>query len=361
MEITTRSILLFAMILLTVVSMWTTYESLKDSILPEPTIAIPITGNLVWECSIFALALSVAIGLMLYALKLAIIDEQKRLNIFGLAGMFVVAFISISFNMDVLYRTADRQFFVRYSNTHMRSAYETFLADAQKALTDRKNTIRRDVAKQQGELEAEIEGLRQAPAGYGQRAKQEDYNLTVLEKTSEIDLQSVEDALAAKEKADQLLLTSVPKTIEDVQTLQDNLRVAVKDVSALSGIPIPEPVELQTPLFAVFNRLFDLKTVGTKELFFVLIAIFLDLGDIIGYSMIPSHPKKRKRETVYLENIPPVRGPEFVAGPPALDVAQASAPLLDAPESAVPDGPPAPGSTLYREATPHRRIRFRHH
>ncbi|MDQ1257949.1 MAG: hypothetical protein QG656_2557, partial [Candidatus Hydrogenedentes bacterium] len=184
MQHTSHAIILVAMILLTIVSMGTTYISLTDSILPEPVINIPFTPNTVWECSIFALALSVAIGLMLFALKLSIVDGHKKLNIFGLLGMFIIAFISIAFNMDVLYRTADKEFFIRYSNSKMRSVYETYLAEAESTLTEKRTEIRRELAKQQGELEAEIEGLRADPEGYGRKAKEEDYRLTLLEKTT---------------------------------------------------------------------------------------------------------------------------------------------------------------------------------
>ena len=109
-----RTVFFLAMFLLGAVSMWTTYQSLHDSILPKPTVQIALSENFVWDCSIFALMLSVAIGMMLFALKIAIVDEEKRLNIFGVLGLTVIGFISIAFNLDVLYRTADRDFFIRY-------------------------------------------------------------------------------------------------------------------------------------------------------------------------------------------------------------------------------------------------------
>ena len=111
------------MVMLTLASMCTTYISVNDSILPEPKVTIPLWNDMTWDCSVLALALSVGIGLMLLALKLAIIDEQKRLSPLGLIGLCLLAFISISFNMDVLYRTADKDFFLDYSKNRMVTPY----------------------------------------------------------------------------------------------------------------------------------------------------------------------------------------------------------------------------------------------
>lgn len=358
MEITIRSIILVAMVLLTIVSMWTTYVSLHDSVLPEPAVNVPLGGERVWACSVFALALSVAIGLMLFALKLAIIDEQKRLNVLGVIGLIIIAFISISFNMDVLYRTADRDFFLRYSNSRMRSVYEEYLADAQAALAQKRDTIRREIAAQQGELEAEIEGLREAPAGYGPLAKREDYRLTVMEKTSEVDLKAVEEALVIKEQADELLRTRTPESIDEVQALQDDLRVVIKDVGARAGVPLPEPVRLENPLFAVFQKLFDFKTVGIKEIFFLLLAILLDLGDIVGYSLVPNKPKSKARLAVLDAGADDVAGPEFITSlgrkhiEESAEMPQIEGPGADADEDLAPGG-------RQRGAGPPRAIRFR--
>ncbi|HOZ46391.1 MAG TPA: hypothetical protein PLO37_14830 [Candidatus Hydrogenedentes bacterium] len=317
MQGATRAIIVTAMIVLTVVSMWTTYVSLKDSILPEPTISVPLWEGHAWKCSVFALALSVAIGLMLFALKVAIIDEQKKLNIVGVVGLAVIAFISISFNMDVLYRTADREFFLRYSTARTRQAYEDFLMQADAALTERRDEIRREVASQQGELEAEVDGLREAPEGYGPKARQEDYRLRLLEKTSEVDLTTLNETIALKGEADTLLRERSPQSIDEIQAMQNDLRVILKDVGARAGIPLPEPVQLESPLFAVFQRLFDFKTVGLKEIFFLLIAIFLDLGDIIGYSLVPNRPERKRKRLAreILEEELGLPGPEFVTRP----------------------------------------------
>lgn len=301
-----KSIVYVAMILLTVVSMWTTYTSLHDSILPEPVYPIPLGQGVIWECSIFALFLSVAIGLMLFALKIAIIDGEKRLNVLGILGLTVVAFISISFNMDVLYRTADRDFFLSYSISKMKAPYEVFLAEAEQKLISERDAARKSVAKQQGELESEIEGLRAAPQGYGRMAKEEDYKLRLLEKTTTVELDSIEEALAAVKSAETVMLASAPTTIEEVTASQNAIRIAIKDVAAFAGLPMPSVVKLENPLFVVFGKLFDFPNVGIKEIFFVIIAFFLDLGDIIGYSLIPNKKKvlsgrdapgrRRKRE-----------------------------------------------------------------
>lgn len=292
MKLFTRAILVFAMIILGIVSMWTTYQSLHDSILPTPVIQIRFSENTIWDCSVFALALSVAIGLMLYALKLAIIDEQKRLNVLGVIGLTVVGFISISFNMDVLYRWAHQSFFINYSASRVKSAYEDYLTQTQQALITKRDELLKQVAKQEGELDAEIKGLREAPAGYGSIAKSEDYHLTLLQKTTGVELKTIEEAIAKKQEADKLLADSMPANIEEVEKLQHELRVLVKDVGSVSGESLPEPVRLESPLFAVFRKLFDWQQVGLEEIFFVLLAFFLDLGDIIGYSLVPAARKK---------------------------------------------------------------------
>lgn len=313
----TRFIIFIAMVLLTIVSMWTTYVSLRDSILPEPNVPIPLGEGMVWHCSVFALALSVAIGLMLFALKVAIIDGEKRLGIAGFLGLFIVGFISISFNMDVLYRTADRDFYIRYSADKMRNIYEQYLSEAQQVLLSKRDTLRKDVAQQQGELESEIKGVREAPAGYGPRAKEEEHRLTVMEKTSEIELATIEEALVAKAEADALLRQSVPESIDDIQKLQNDLRVLARNVGAATGLPLPAPVKTETPLFAVFAKLFDFKNVGMKEIFFLIIAMFLDLGDIVGYSLVPAGRGKRRNPPVNVRLLN--EGSEYIPEPAYAD------------------------------------------
>lgn len=284
-----------AMLILGAVSICTTYISLNDSILPEPKIAIRLTPDFVWNCSILALGMSVAIGLMLIAIKMAVIDGHKRLNVFGIIGLTLIAFISISFNLDVLYRWADQDFFINYSNNRMKSAYEDYLVQAQGELSNRRATLRKEVAKQEGELDAEIRGLREAPEGYGRVAKQEDYRLTVLQKTNEVEIQGIEEALAQVQQADALLASTTPDDINGIENLQHEIRVAVKDVAAASGIALPAPVKLESPLFAVFAKLFDLRSVGVKEVFVLIIAFLLDLGDILGYSLVPNRKRNDKR------------------------------------------------------------------
>jgi hypothetical protein len=284
------------MTLLGVVSMWTTYVSLRDSILPKPMVYIPLGHGQTWECSIFALLLSVAIGMMLFALKVAIIDEQKRLNILGLMGLIVVGFISITFNMDVLYRTADRDFYLRYSSQEVRNIYEQHLTQVQKALTDKQLELRKIVAKQEGEMEAEVKGLRDAPAGYGPIAKQEDYKLTLMVKQAQVELEKIDEALKTKDTVDQILMASAPVTLDEIQKLENDLRVPLKNMSAAAGMQLPMPVQIENPLFTVFRRLCDYHTLGLKEIFFMAIALFLDLGDILGYVLVPN--KRRRGDVV---------------------------------------------------------------
>jgi uncharacterized LabA/DUF88 family protein len=308
----TRFIFFVAMLFLTVVSMWTTYVSLRDSILPEPLLAIPmpLQPGAVWQCSVFALLLSVAIGLMLFGLKMAIIDEQKRLNLLGIAGLTVVGFISIAFNMDVLYRTADKRFFIDYSSNRMTQTYEEYLARAQTVLQDKRNSLKKETAKQEAELESEVEGIRRAPAGYGTRAKEEDYKLRLLESENSVELETIDALLAKKAEVDVLLATS-PQSLAEIEQLQDKLRVGVRDIGVAAGLAMPPPVKQDSPIFAVFSKLSSVQNIGMKEVFFLLIAFFLDLGDIIGYSLVPNARRKKAVDSVLLETQPASRA-EYV-------------------------------------------------
>ncbi|MCP4644882.1 MAG: hypothetical protein GY851_30860 [bacterium] len=284
------------MILLTIVSMYTTHESLKDSILPTPIVDVPMPAGEIWPCSVFAMFLSVAIGLMLFSLKLAIIDEQRRLSFVGVIGLTILAFISISFNMDILYRAADKDFFMRYSAAQVKDTYADYLLQTQAQLNERRTLLRVEVAKQEGELEAEIEGLRERPEGYGPEAKREDYKLRKLQKVTEVELDALTEAIESKHKADELLARSDPKDLDEIAALQDQLRVVAKDIGAATGVPLPPVVRLERPLFAVFNNLLDFKAVGFKELLFLFLAFFIDLGDIVGYTMVPKgHKQLRPR------------------------------------------------------------------
>jgi hypothetical protein len=311
-----KGAIFLAMVILTLVSMWTTYASLQDSILPEPVVAIPLTESFTWNCSIFALGLSVAIGLMLFALKLAIIDEQKKLNFMGIVGLTIVAFISITFNMDVLYRVGNQDFFLRHSTAKVKSSYGTYLGEVRTQLLEKKQSAERSLARQEGELESEIRGLREAPAGYGQRARSEDHRLTVLAKEVAVEITAIDEALAEQAAADTLLSESRPASIAEIEVLQDTLRVEAKNVGALAGVPLPAPVSLENPFFAVFERLFDLETVGWKEIFFLILAFLIDLGDIIGYSLVPAAVASSKPQDPFdVTRLPtrlPNRGPERI-------------------------------------------------
>lgn len=320
-----RFAILLAMILFSIVSIWTTYVSLRDSILPRPTIPITYASGQIHELSVFALALSVAIGLMLFALKLSIIDGHKRLNIPGIVGLTVVASISIAFNMDVLYRTADQQFFLNYSEMKVRSTYEDYLASAQAKLLQRKQELEKGVAKQEGELESEIKGLRQKPAGYGSEARKEEYQLTLMSKTAQVELQDITTALDKKKEVDNVLVQASVAKLEDVTKLQDDLRVKIKDFAALAGTSMPPVVKLESPLFAVFQKLLNFRTAGPLEYLILALAFLLDLADIVGYSLIPNRPQKKQAAiwAAVPENLP---GPEVVTSPaPMAMVAESAA------------------------------------
>jgi len=327
MGIVVRSLFVLAVVLLGVVSMWTTYVSLHDSILPEPAVPIPLANGMVWQCSIMALGMSVAIGIMLFALKVAVIEGEKRLNVLGVAGMTIVAFISITFNLDVLYRTADKDFFLRYSNDRMRSVYEEFLSTATAGLGEKKMGLLRQIAKQQGELDAEVKGLRTAPSGYGAIAKSEDYKLTVLAKTAQVELDAVDAALNTKEMADAILRGPSPASLDDVEKMQGQLRVECKDLAVASGVRLPDVVRLESPLFAVFSKLFDWHSVGFKEIFLMIIAFLMDLGDIIGYALVPNRARKREEsednEPLRKRALRPLPAPSAVTLPVVVELPSA--------------------------------------
>lgn len=310
-----RALVFVAMCLLTMVSMFTTYVSLRDSILPHPIIPIPLGAMGVWECSVMALFLSVATGLMLIGLKLAIIGEEKRLNPVGFVGLLVVAFISIAFNMDVLYRWADQDFFVRYSSEQVKDRYARYLKQVEGELLDERDDLSRQIAAQRGELKAEIQGLREAPAGYGQRARAEEHRLTVMQETAQVQLARVQEALAASRTAKELLVKTAPEDVAEVHEMQDQLRVAVSEAGAAAGTPLPETVQLQNPLFAVFSRLFDLERAGMKELLILLIAIFLDLGDILGYTLVPNRGRRADAARTRSTRGVVEAQPSFIRGP----------------------------------------------
>ena len=184
---------------------------------------------------------------------------------------------------------------MEYSTDKVKNQYASYFANVQSALVEKRTTILRDVAKQEGELESEVKGLRRAPEGYGTMAKQEDYQLTVLKKTSEVDLKPVEEAIAARTEADTLLASANPTTIDEVYQLQGQLRVIAKNVGAVSGISLPAPVKLDNPLFTVFEKLADWHTIGIKEVILLLIAFLIDLGDIVGYVLIPNRKNPAPR------------------------------------------------------------------
>ena len=99
----------------------------------------------------------------------------------------------------------------------MRGVYEDYLQQVQTTLVEKRETIQRRVAVQEGELESEVKGLRKAPAGYGTRAREEDYALILKRKEAEVELQPINEALAAKAEADRPLNTTSPKSLDEIQ------------------------------------------------------------------------------------------------------------------------------------------------
>ena len=312
----TKFVIVIAMIIFTIASIVTTYISLSISVLPEPSVTIPITENVTWDCAYLALMISVGIGLMLFALKVAIIDEQKRLNLTGVLGLLIIAFISVSFNMDVFYRAANRDFYINFTSAQMKRVYADYLADVDAKLSARKTELLKQVAKQEGELESEIRGIREAPEGYGPKAKSEDYKLTLLQKEAEVELRALDEVQSSRQHANELLVKS-PQDLAGVEALQGELQAALKDLGAKAGIPLPEPYRAQNQLFVVFAKLFDFRNSSFMEicmsLLIMALALLLDLGDIIGYSMVPDEPggKRTRQHVDYDEYL----GPEIVPAP----------------------------------------------
>jgi len=183
-------------------------------------------------------------------------------------------------------------------------------------LSAKKTELLKQVAKQEGELESEIRGIREAPEGYGPKAKSEDYKLTLLQKEAEVELRALEEVQASKDRANTLLVES-PVDLAGVEALQGELQAAVKDLGAKAGVPLPEPYRAQNQLFVVFAKLFDFRNSSFMEicmsLLIMALALLLDLGDIIGYSMVPDQPGgKRARKRIDYDEY---TGPEIVPAP----------------------------------------------
>ena len=187
-----------------------------------------------------------------------------------------------------------------------------------------------------------------------------DYKLTLLQKTAQVELEAVDAAIKKKEEADLLLNNASIETIDDIQKLQEQLRVVCKDLSGPSEIRLPEVVRLENPLFAVFAKLFDWRTVGFKELFLLVIAFLMDLGDIIGYTLVPNR-KRRPQEDDYSEALfPPLRTLHSLPEPEPVDPPALLEMPLARKEELRPEEP-ATGAASNYGATPHqfRSQRFR--
>jgi len=139
--------------------------------------------------------------------------------------------------------------------------------------------------------------------------------------------------------------------------------VALKDAGAVAGIRLPDVLKLENPLFAVVTKIFDLKSVGIKEIFLVIVAFLLDLGDIIGYSLVPNRRRNEREEPI--EARPEFPGPERIPVPRDLPAAsllsaggaiEPSAKEVSDPTDEFPAAAEA-GSAAYRPV--HRPFRFR--
>lgn len=218
------------MVLLTSVSIWANYASLSTSVLPEPRVPVPLPTGGTWECTVVALVLAVALGLMLFALKLTILDEDRRLNGAGALGVIVILLLSVAFNADVLYRVADKDFYPRHAMAQTAAAYSAHLE-----------------------------------------------RIAADNPTAE--------TAAAVDKARRLFLAAAPEDMEEVAAIEQTVRTALTQ----AGIdPPPEPTHLDSPLFAVLAHITNVQSLGVQDWFLLLLALFLDLGDLIAYRLLPA-------------------------------------------------------------------------
>jgi hypothetical protein len=337
MSVIARAMVYLALTMFSVVSMWMTYASLHDSILLKPEVSIPLWNGVVWQCSVFALLISMAIGLMLFALKLTIIEGQRRLNLFGFVGLLLVASISIVFNVDVLYRVANPTFYERHAYNAVRSVYDAYLTDVQAELPSRRDPQPTEPVSLEAGLDAEREGLGEDPAGLGAQ-------------------EGIDPALAAREKVEALLAKSMPDTVEGVAAWQEEIRAAAKPLGELAGKPLPPAARVETPLSAVFANLMDWQKLGFMEVFILALAVLLDLGDIVGYSLIPNQPKKRRSA---LPAMPEFDMPEMAVLPPTDRIKKENPPPESLEDSFDPFEPRAQAASSPRTGPPPRPLRLR--
>jgi len=259
-----RTTVYAAMVLLTSVSIWANYASLRVSVLPEPEVAIPLPTGGTWACAVVALGIAVALGLMLFALKLTILDENRRLNGAGAFGFAVILLLSVAFNADVLYRVADKDFYPRQAMTQTAAVYMAHL-----------DRIAADAASP--------------------------------------------DAVAAVDKARRLLQSAAPQDMDDVTATEQAVRTALAE----AGIePPPAPTRVDSPLFAMLAHLAKVQGLGVQDWFLLLIALFLDLGDLIAYRLLPARrlaeplprrPQRPQPEPEHVEDPMPWEGAEHPA------------------------------------------------
>ena len=140
--------------------------------------------------------------------------------------------------------------------------------------------------------------------------------MTLLQKEAEVELRALDEVQSSRQHANELLVKS-PQDLAGVEALQGELQAALKDLGAKAGIPLPEPYRAQNQLFVVFAKLFDFRNSSFMEicmsLLIMALALLLDLGDIIGFSMVPDEPggKRTRKHVDYDEYL----GPEIVPAP----------------------------------------------
>jgi hypothetical protein len=116
-----------ATLALTALSIWANYVSLSSSVLPKPTFTLSLVTGAPWHCSLPALGLAMAIGLLLLAIKVSAAGQDRSIGITGYCAFAVVASFSILFNMDAIYRVAQNTYDLQLANQQPTAVFGPYM------------------------------------------------------------------------------------------------------------------------------------------------------------------------------------------------------------------------------------------
>ena len=122
------TLLSIATLALTALSIWANYVSLSASVLPLPTIALSLFTGATWQCSLPALGLAIAIGLLLLAIKVNAAGCGKSVGFAGYCAFAVVACFSILFNVDAIYRMTQEGYDLQLANQQTTAVFGPYMA-----------------------------------------------------------------------------------------------------------------------------------------------------------------------------------------------------------------------------------------